>query len=436
MARSQAKKGRKTPVASKRRSRGPAAAPTGVDVALKLVERLPVPVFVKDRQGRYIGLNKAWEEFFGLPRSRILGKDVHELYPHAPEVAKTHERMDRKLWSGTGGESYELPVAQGGVERDAIYYKAVIPGTNGEAAGLIGTIFDVTARKRAEDEALRSKHLLEQTFEHMDQGISIADAELRIVGMNKRFGELLEFPPSLCKPGTPFEAFIRYNAQRGDYGPGEVEEQVCHRVALARKFEPHHFVRERPNGTILDIRGTPLPGGGFVTVYTDITAQGRAERALRRSEEQFRRTFELAGSGVAHIGLDRRFLRVNRRLCEILGYPEEELLKLTGRDISHPEDLDVINKQRPRLYAGEIDAVRVEKRYLRKDRSVVWVAFTMVVERDAEGRPQYEIAVFDDVTARKQAEAALRESEERCSAFRISLRRAWTRSRGGGGTAS
>src|SRR6188474_2896807 len=116
--------------------------------------------------------------------------------------------------------------------------------------------------------------------------------------------------------------------------------------------------------------------------------------ALRESEERFRRTFELAGSGLAHIGMDRRFIRVNRRLCEILGYPEHELLKLRGKDISHPEDSDVINEQRPRLYAGEIDQVRLDKRYVRKDRSVVWVQFTMVVERDAAGRPKYEIAVY------------------------------------------
>ena len=137
------------------------------------------------------------------------------------------------------------------------------------------------------------------------------------------------------------------------------------------------------------------------------------EAALRESEERFRRTFELAASGFAHIGLDRRFLRVNRRLCEILGYSEAELLRLTGRQISHPDDLDVINVERPRLYAGEIDSVRLEKRYLRKDRSTVWVNFTMVVERGADGKPLYEIAVYDDITSRKEAEAALRESEER-----------------------
>jgi PAS domain S-box-containing protein len=135
--------------------------------------------------------------------------------------------------------------------------------------------------------------------------------------------------------------------------------------------------------------------------------------ALRESEERFRRTFEIAGSGLAHIGMDRRFIRVNRRLCEILGYPEHELLKLRGKDISHPEDSEVINEQRPSLYAGEIDAVRLEKRYIRKSGAIVWVHFTMVVERDASGVPQYEIAVYEDITARRHAEEALRASEER-----------------------
>ena len=138
-----------------------------------------------------------------------------------------------------------------------------------------------------------------------------------------------------------------------------------------------------------------------------------SEAQLRESEERFRRTFELAGVGVAHIGRDRRFLRVNRRFCEILGYAEGELVGRTGRDLSHPEDMDHMNAQRPRLYAGRVETVRGEKRYLRKDGSVGWVAYTLALERDAAGNPVHEIAVYDDVSARKAAETALRDSEAR-----------------------
>ncbi|HUQ76960.1 MAG TPA: EAL domain-containing protein [Burkholderiales bacterium] len=146
----------------------------------------------------------------------------------------------------------------------------------------------------------------------------------------------------------------------------------------------------------------------------------QADAALRESEERYRRTFELAGSGISHIGLDRRFIRVNRRLCEILGYAENELIGMTGREISHPDDLDIINAQRPKLYSGEMDRVHIEKRYVRKDGSIVWVNLTVALARGPQGEPQHEITIFEDVTARKQAERereaaekALRESEER-----------------------
>ncbi|HEV3007925.1 MAG TPA: PAS domain S-box protein, partial [Burkholderiales bacterium] len=146
----------------------------------------------------------------------------------------------------------------------------------------------------------------------------------------------------------------------------------------------------------------------------------QAEAQRHEIELQFRRTFELAGTGLAHIGLDRRFIRVNRRLCEIFGHPEAELLGRMAKEFSHPEDIDVINEQRPRLYAGEIDALRGEKRYLRKDGSVVWLAFTVAVERDARGQALYEITAYDDVTERKLAEqrqAAHARYQERIARF-------------------
>jgi PAS domain S-box-containing protein len=142
-------------------------------------------------------------------------------------------------------------------------------------------------------------------------------------------------------------------------------------------------------------------------------AKSDGSEALRASERLYRRTFELAASGIAHIGLDRKFVRVNRRMCEMFGYTVEELTSLKGRDLSHPDDLDVVNKLRPKLYSGELDSVRVEKRYLRKDGSTLWAAFTIVLERDERGQPMYEIAVFDDITARKEAEEALRRERER-----------------------
>ena len=133
----------------------------------------------------------------------------------------------------------------------------------------------------------------------------------------------------------------------------------------------------------------------------------QAEVALSESEARFRQTFELAASGIAHVGLNGLFLRANQKLCEILGYSEEELVGRSLKEISHPDDRDTTDAARARMRAGELDSVQFEKRYLRKDGPPVWVNLTVALARNASGEPQHEIAVMEDITGRKEKEAAL-----------------------------
>ena len=105
-------------------------------------------------------------------------------------------------------------------------------------------------------------------LEYLAQGFSIFDRELRLVACNRRFLELLGFPEEMGTIGRPLADFFRFNAERGDYGPGDIEEQVRERIVLASKAEAHCFERVRPNGTVLEVCGTPLPNGGFVTTYS------------------------------------------------------------------------------------------------------------------------------------------------------------------------
>ncbi|CUW39729.1 putative Signal transduction histidine kinase [Magnetospirillum sp. XM-1] len=129
------------------------------------------------------------------------------------------------------------------------------------------------------------RHLIE-AVEEFGQGFTVFDRELNLILCNNRFLEMLDFPPSLVHPGTVFADFMRYNALRGEYGPGEVEDLVAERVEKARNFTAHCFERERPDGTVIEVRGTPLPGGGFVTTYTEITDRKRAERMLIHAKDK------------------------------------------------------------------------------------------------------------------------------------------------------
>ena len=115
-----------------------------------LIETLPNPVFFKGLDGRYLGVNRAWEAFFNVPRDAIVGKTVHALYPHAPAVAERLHERDQALWRDPGTQVYETTIAlPDGRQRDAVYYKATFTGPDGAVAGLIGTIIDVTEARQA-----------------------------------------------------------------------------------------------------------------------------------------------------------------------------------------------------------------------------------------------------------------------------------------------
>jgi PAS domain S-box-containing protein len=135
-------------------------------------------------------------------------------------------------------------------------------------------------------------------------------------------------------------------------------------------------------------------------------ALARQEEALREGEERFRATFEQAAVGVAHVGLDGRWLDVNRRLAAIVGYERDELLGLTFQDLTHPDDLAADLAQMRALLAGEIATGAMEKRCIRKDGEVVWVQLTVSLVRRPDGAARYFIAVVEDIDWRKASEAA------------------------------
>jgi len=392
-----------------------------VAAAFELLEALPVPVFFKSRDGRYLAVNKAWEDFFGIARREFVGKRVADLYPQVPAIAEKHAAMDKLLWDNPGGQSYEIPLlTRGGVSRDTIYYKATFNDLSGEVAGLVGAIVDITGRKKAEAAVRESEERWRSIVDSANDGILVYDRSLNVTFVNRAAERILGLARAEIIGAAGFTSLLSCIHEDGRALDPQTERPTRVTARTGTPLTNYVVGVRRRDGTVTWLsvntaflrRREESDWYGIVSTLSDVTAEKYAELKLRESEARYRRTFELAASGIAHIGMDRRFMRVNRRLCEILGYPEAELLRLTGRDISHPDDLDVINSQRPALYAGEIDAVRVEKRYLRKDRTPVWVALSMTVERDAEGRPTHEIAVYNDITAQREAEARVRESEE------------------------
>jgi len=122
--------------------------------------------------------------------------------------------------------------------------------------------------------------LIQDSLQHLNEGISVFNGDLELVLFNRKFVETLNFPDDLVRIGVSIAELFRFNASRGEYGPGDPDEQVRQRLELARRFEAHSFERTRPDGAVIEVRGNPLPGGGFVTIYADITVRKRLENRL------------------------------------------------------------------------------------------------------------------------------------------------------------
>lgn len=163
---------------------------------------------------------------------------------------------------------------------------------------------------------------------------------------------------------------------------------------------------------------------GFLGIGSNITERKQTEAALRESEERFHQAFESAAIGMALVSLAGHWLQVNRALCEMLGYFEQDLLNTTFQAVTHPDDLETDLNHLQQLLKGEIRAYQLEKRYLHPSGAIVWGRLSVSLVRDAQSQPLYFVAQIEDITEakqaevdRQQAEAALRESEKRSHLF-------------------
>ncbi|WP_207906558.1 PAS domain S-box protein [Methylomonas methanica] len=132
--------------------------------------------------------------------------------------------------------------------------------------------------------------------------------------------------------------------------------------------------------------------------------EAETQLRLQENEREFRAFFDLAAVGIAQVSLEGRWMRVNQKLCDIVGYSYEELVTKTFQDITHPDDLDTDLGYMQKMLSGEINTYSLEKRYLRKDGPLVWINLTVALVRGDTGQPRYFISVVEDITGRKQLE--------------------------------
>jgi PAS domain S-box-containing protein len=295
--------------------------------------------------------------------------------------------------------------------------------------------------------------MLQAGLDLIDQGFTLFDRDLKLVSCNRTFITLLGFPEELMKIGTPFEAFMRYNAERGEYGPGDVEQLVAERVRAAAAFTPHYAERVRPNGRIIAIHGEPLPHCGFVTLYTDITAQREAERvirernadleqrvrertmeletayerlravnqvnqdiaeALRRSEARVRLITDTIPAMIAYVDRDWVYQFANRGYAEWFGRTKDGMVGQKVIDVLGPELYGELAPRVTRAMAGEAISYEyaMPEQGMHRKGGPRFASSALVPEITSSGEVLGMFVLSSDITEQKKTQATLLQAQK------------------------
>ncbi len=363
---------------------------------------------------RILDFSPGAERIFGYSREEVIGKPVAML--HLPEdMARLPEVFEAMRQSKSGFTGESTLVHKSGEEFPTLFTIYPIFDAEGNIAAALSVSIDITERKRAE-EALQESEKRYRSFVQNFQGIA--------------YRGNMYFTPIFFHGAV--EAITGYTED--EFVAGKPRwDQVIHPDDLPKIYESVERVRSTPNyatkseyriirkdgqvrwiheltQNICDDSGRPIFVQG--ALY-DITERKRVEEALRESEERFRAIFERAAIGMSLADREGRYIEANRALQKMLGYGEEELRSMAFTEITHPDDAKADMAFHEDLIAGKLDHFQTEKRYIRKDGRLVWVRLTVSAIRDVGGEVQYDIGMVEDITERKRAEEALRESEER-----------------------
>jgi PAS domain S-box-containing protein len=396
-------------------------------------------IILTDPHGITTYVSPQSERVLGYAGEIFIGKAMPDII-HPDDAARCQQAWENAILRGHNVLDFEYRIIDSQKNIRWISHSATSIKVGDRIIGLQNTIRDINERKIAESALRTSEERFRSLYEHspiaiweedfssihqhietlrrsavtdfeaywqehpdeiqqlagMAKVLSINNASIRIIGAQSKEEVLLNFPSyftiqsldvfrdelvALASGETRFQSEIQLNNIKG--------EPVI--------FELH-----------LDVQpGYEHDLSHVLVSFIDITENKKTLNALQESELRYHNTFAHAAIGIAHIGLDGRWLRVNKKLCDIIGYTQDELLKITFKDITHPDDQEANLRALRQLLGGDIATYETEKRYFRKDGTIVWIFLTVSLIHKPSGEPDYFVSTIEDITERKDSEILL-----------------------------
>lgn len=374
-----------------------------------LLDSVADAIIVINAQGLIESINPATEKMLGYAAKELVGQNIKKLMPE-PYQSHHDEYLQRYAEQGTPhiiGIGREVEAQR----KDGSILPVDLSVTEMKIQGqtmYTGIIRDITIRKQIEEALLNSTLQLSEAQAIGHMGNWNWDIQNNTLYWSDEIFRIFDLQPNSFEPS--YDAFMEkiHSDDREQVQTvlnkalHEIQAySIDHRIQLSDGSVKHVHAQADVR---FDENGNPLRMLGTIQ---DISDRKLSEQALRKSEARFRATFEQAAVGVAHVSLDGNWLQVNERLCAIVGYTQEELLKINFQNITHPEDLEKDLSLLNELLAGKRENYSMEIRYYCKDGSITWVQLTVALAHDIKNQPEYFIAVIEDINDRKNAEARL-----------------------------
>lgn len=367
-------------------------------------ELVPCVLWMGDSEGRCTYVNRAWTALTGLSVQQSLGSGYQQAI--APE--------DRTGWIARWGEAQASPgpiearlryLDRRGRPRWQVVRAQPLAAPRREGTRWIVAATDIHALLEARQTSEATETRWRTIFESAFEGIWILDADAIITIVNPRMAEMLGYSVEEMVGRKKWDFLFPEDFKRVR---GLFEERRRGETALTE-------VRFRSKSgaevwTLMSARPLMRDGkfAGALDMFSPANERRAWEQKLTASERRFRAFFELSAVGHAQVDLKtRRFVAVNRRFCEMLGYTAEELHELTIPDVTHPDDRASSDERYERLKRGELENITIEKRYVRKDGSWFWARISVAIERGEDQQPLRTITVAEDITTLKSWAAEL-----------------------------